>query len=131
VSFPPQASDIFDGYKMIDIIKDIESLLDRLKIKRVFMMGISAGTPAALISPKILGERVRGIGLIGAILPDQHWNEALEIYNDKLPIDPMSIFTQKLCVYAPLLFKMMSLTLTPKTINDSKKSLESIFSDEL
>ncbi|NWF85952.1 MAG: alpha/beta hydrolase, partial [Bryobacteraceae bacterium] len=60
-----------DSMEYHDYYRDIEQLLDHLKIERTGVLGWSAGTPWALALGATLGTRVTRVGIVGALMtPD-------------------------------------------------------------
>ena len=52
-----------------DWTEDLERLLDALAVEEVRMIGLSGGGPYALAAGAALGDRVRGIGVLGGVAP--------------------------------------------------------------
>ena len=64
-------SDPQPGRVPLDFAADLTRVADHLRLERVRIVGVSAGTPYALGAAAALGERVDRIALVGAIAPPE------------------------------------------------------------
>lgn len=75
-------SDRHPGAPLLALGDDLGALLDHLQVARVILLGWSAGGLCALGAAVRLGERVAGIGLVGAVPP-------VEAYQDRTVLDAL------------------------------------------
>jgi pimeloyl-ACP methyl ester carboxylesterase len=54
---------------LVDLVPDVEIVLDRLGVDRVWSIGLSGGGPYALALAHELGDRVRSVGILGGVAP--------------------------------------------------------------
>lgn len=69
-------SDPAPGASLRALGDDLRALLDHLSVESALVLGWSAGGLCALAAATVLGERVRGIGLVGAVPPVEAYEDA-------------------------------------------------------
>jgi pimeloyl-ACP methyl ester carboxylesterase len=69
-------SDPHPAGRLLSIGADLESLLDHLDLRRAILLGWSAGGLFSLAAASALGDRVAGVGLIGALPPVESYDDA-------------------------------------------------------
>lgn len=69
-------SDPDPGATLVGLGHDLKALLDHVHLERVLLLGWSAGALCALGAATVLGDRVAGLGLVGAVPPREAYEDA-------------------------------------------------------
>ncbi|MEQ1785888.1 MAG: alpha/beta fold hydrolase, partial [Acidimicrobiales bacterium] len=69
-------SDANSGADLRAVGHDLAALLDHVGLDRVLLIGWSAGGLDALAAATVLGDRVRGVGLVGSVPPVEAYDDA-------------------------------------------------------